>query len=66
MNSYKENVEKLIYDLHQYRDFTNLDDMIIDVAKECANGLEEKELYDLFGFLVDTKLVFGQLSKNAV
>lgn len=43
MNSYKENVEKLIYDLHQYRDFTNLDNMIIDVAKECANGLEEKE-----------------------
>ena len=42
MNSYKENVEKLIYDLHQYRDFTNLDDMIKDVAKECANGLEEK------------------------
>ena len=43
MNSYKENVEKLISDLHQYRDFTKLDSLMIDVVTNCANGLEEKE-----------------------
>lgn len=44
MKSYKENVEKLIFDLHQYREFTNLDDMIIDAVKECASNLEEKDM----------------------